>query len=69
MSLYLLAAQASDAAAVEVDDAPEGEAVVKKSKKGKKVTWASDDKINVYHFFEMDEEERGMPDSKYNCYL
>ena len=33
----------------------------KKSKKGKKVQWPADDAdLATFHFFEMDEDERGM---------
>ena len=43
-----------------VDDTATEEGTVKKSKNGKKVQWPADDaNLATYHFFEMDEEERG----------
>ena len=48
-----------DSESVAVSSDTDSEKPAKKSKKGKSVTWASDDKINTYHFFEMDEDERG----------
>jgi len=46
---------------VTVDDSTDTELPAKKpNKKGLVVTWAEDSKLASYHFFEMDEEERGI---------
>ncbi|PFX23286.1 Serine/threonine-protein phosphatase 1 regulatory subunit 10 [Stylophora pistillata] len=54
------ASQAStDTVASAVDDVEEKPA--KKSKKGKKVTWPDDDaNLAIFHYFEMDEDERAL---------
>lgn len=42
------------------DDVSLEEKPAKKSKKGKKVQWPADDaNLAIFHFFEMDEDERG----------
>ena len=32
----------------------------KKKKKKKNVTWHTEDKLRIYHYFELDENERGI---------
>lgn len=55
---YFLASQAStDTVTSAADDLEEKPA--KKSKKGKRVTWPDDDANLIFHYFEMDEDERG----------
>ena len=48
-----------DSESIAVSSDTDSEKPAKKSKKRKIVTWASNDKINTDHFFEMDEDERG----------
>ena len=50
----------SDTTTTAGDDASLEEKPAKKSKKGKKVQWPADDaNLATFHFFEMDEDERG----------
>ena len=62
--LYTTASQtSSDTTTSAGDDAAAEDRPAKKSKKGKKVTWPSDDSnLATFHFFEMDEDERGQFD-------
>lgn len=51
----------SDTTASAVDEAAAEEKPAKKSKKGKKVQWPTDDaNLAIFHFFEMDEDERAL---------
>ena len=50
----------SDTTASAGDDVSLEDKPAKKSKKGKKVQWPADDaNLATFHFFEMDEDERG----------
>ena len=40
-------------------------ATTKKNKKKKNVSWTEESKLRVYHYFEMDETERG----EFNCLI
>lgn len=60
--IYTFAASqtSSDTTASAVDEAAAEEKPAKKSKKGKRVQWPTDDaNLAIFHFFEMDEDERG----------
>lgn len=70
---YIAASQtSSDTTASAVDEAAAEEKPAKKSKKGKKVQWPTDDaNLAIFHFFEMDEDERGrfaMPSLNVFCF-
>ena len=59
--VYTTASQtSSDTTTSAGDDVAAEEKPAKKSKKGKKVQWPADDaNLATFHFFEMDEDERG----------
>lgn len=40
-------------------------ATTKKNKKKKNVSWMEESKLRIYHYFEMDETERG----EFNCLI
>lgn len=57
-----VASQTSTDTTSAADDNSLEEKPAKKSKKGKKVQWPADDaNLATFHFFEMDEDERGLP--------
>ena len=56
----VVASQTSTDTTSAADDNSLEEKPAKKSKKGKKVQWPADDaNLATFHFFEMDEDERG----------
>lgn len=57
---YAAASQTSADTTTSVGDDNTEDKPTKKSKKGKRVQWPADDaNLAVFHFFEMDEDERG----------
>lgn len=57
---YIASQASTDTTTSAVDDNSLEEKPAKKSKKGKKVQWPADDaNLATFHFFEMDEDERG----------
>ena len=58
---FAVASQTSTDTTSAADDNSLEEKPAKKSKKGKKVQWPADDaNLATFHFFEMDEDERGL---------